>query len=65
MPPGSDECDNMMEDGDTEETLQDSDLRLGEEDEIKEELESEEINNDESVICEICPHAIVLWNIHQ
>ena len=38
MPP------DMMEDGDTEETLQDSDLRLGEEDEIKEELESEEIN---------------------
>ena len=30
MPPDSDECDNMMEDGDTEETLQDSDLRLGE-----------------------------------
>ena len=30
----------MMEDGDTEETLQDSDLRLGEEDEIKEELKS-------------------------
>ena len=57
MPPDSDECDNMMEDGDTEETLQDSDLRLGEEDEIKEELESEEIN-DESVISEICPLAI-------
>ena len=52
MPP------DMMEDGDTEETLQDSDLRLGEEDEIKEELESEEINKDESVICEICPLAI-------
>ena len=57
MPPDSDESDNMMEDGDTEETLQDSDLRLGEEDEFKEELDSEEINNDESVICEICPHA--------
>ena len=50
--------DNMMEDGDTEETLQDSGLRLCEEDEIKEELESEEINNDESVLCEICPLAI-------
>ena len=38
MPPDSDECDNMMEDGDTEETLQDSGLRLCEEEEIKEEL---------------------------
>ena len=50
MPPDSAECDNMMQDGDTEETFQDSDLRLGEEDEIKEELESEELNNDEIVI---------------
>ena len=59
MPLNSDESDNMMDDDDTEETLQDSDLRLGEEDEIKEELESEGINNkDESVICEICPLAI-------
>ena len=59
MPPDSDnESDIMMEDGDTEENLQDSDLRLGEEDEIKEELKSEEINNDESVLCEICPLAI-------
>ena len=48
----------MMEDDDTEETLQDSDLSLGEEDEIKEELESEEINNDESVLYEICPLAV-------
>ena len=41
MPPDNDESDNMMEeeDGDTEEILQDSDLRLSEEDQNKEVLQ--------------------------